>query len=58
MSAKAPIRVWTAPVVLGVLTAVGLVSALLSDSTGDVLSWLTVGAPVAVVMWYWPRRQS
>ncbi len=56
MSAKAPIRVWTAPIVLGVLTAVGLVSALLSDSTGDVLAWLTVGAPVAVVLWYWPRR--
>jgi hypothetical protein len=58
MNAKAPIRVWTAPIVLGVLTAVGLISALVSDSTGDVLAWLTVGAPVAAVLWYLPRRQS
>jgi hypothetical protein len=57
MSAKAPVRVWTAPIVLGVLTAVGLISALVSDSAGDVLAWLTVGAPVAVVLWYLPRRQ-
>lgn len=57
MSAKAPVRIWTAPIVLGVLTAVGLVSALLSDSAGDVLAWLTLGTPVAVVFWYLPRRQ-
>lgn len=56
MSAKAPIRVWTTPIVLGVLTAVGLISALVSDAAGDVLAWLTVGAPVAVVLWYLPRR--
>lgn len=56
MSARAPIRVWTAPVVLGVLSAIGLVSALLSDDAGDVLAWLTLGAPVAVVAWYLPRR--
>jgi hypothetical protein len=52
------IRVWTAPIVLGVLTSFGLVSALLSDDIGDVLAWLTVGAPVAVVFWYIPRRQG
>ena len=57
MSAKAPIRVWTAPIVLGVLSTVGLISALLSDSAGGVLAWLTLGAPVAVVLWYAPRRQ-
>ncbi|WP_202626897.1 hypothetical protein [Steroidobacter agaridevorans] len=56
MSAKPAVRVWTAPIVLGVLTAVGLISALVSDSAGDVLAWLTVGAPVAVVLWYLPRR--
>ena len=58
MSAKVPIRVWTAPIALGVLTAVGLISALISDSVGDVLAWLTVGAPVAVVLWFLSRRQG
>ncbi len=58
MSARGRIHVWTAPIVLGVLTAVGLISALVSDDAGDVLAWLTVGAPVAVVLWYLPRRQD
>jgi hypothetical protein len=58
MSAQAAIRIWTTPIVLGVLTAVGLISALVSDSAGDVLAWLTVGAPVAVVLWYLPRRHD
>jgi 4-hydroxybenzoate polyprenyltransferase len=57
MSAKGRIRIWTAPIVLGVLTAVGLVAALLSDSVGDVLAWVTLAAPVAVVLWYAPRRR-
>ena len=55
MSARGRIRVWTAPIVLGVLTAVGLISALVSDDAGDALAWLAVGAPVAVVLWYLPR---
>lgn len=46
------------PVILGVLTSVGLISALVSDDAGDVLAWLTVGAPVAVVLWYMPRRRE
>jgi hypothetical protein len=58
VSATGRIRVWTVPVVLGVLTAVGLISALVSDDAGDVLAWLTVGAPVAVVLWHVPRRQG
>lgn len=58
MSAKDRVDVWTAPIVLGVLTAVGLISALVSDDAGDVLAWLTLGVPVAVVLWYVPRRHQ
>ena len=57
MSTKRQIRVWTAPIILGVLTSVGLISALVSDDAGDVLAWLTLAAPVAVCCWYAPRRQ-
>lgn len=45
-------RMWRAPVVLGVLTASGLVSALVSDSWGDAWSWVGLGIPVAVMAWY------
>lgn len=56
MSAKHPNRLWTAPILLGVLTSVGLISALVSDDAGDVLAWITLAMPVAVVCWYAPRR--
>jgi hypothetical protein len=45
-------RVFGMPVTLGVITIVGLVSALLADGAGDVLSWLSLGLPVAVTLWY------
>jgi hypothetical protein len=51
-------QIWGAPVTLGVVIAIGLVSALLGDGFWDVLSWLTLAAPVAVcVRGLWrPRR--
>jgi hypothetical protein len=50
---------WAAPVALGVLTVIGLLSALLGDGIWDALSAITLGAPVAVGVryWLWPRRQ-
>ena len=51
MSAPRASRVWRAPMGLAALSAVGLVAALLSDGPGDVLAWLTLAAPVAVVAW-------
>jgi len=51
-------RLWGWPLVLGVLTAVGLVSALFSDGgAGDMLAWITLGIPVVVGVWHgWCRR--
>jgi len=47
-------RLWGAPIVLGVLTATGLLSALVSDGGwGDWWSWLGLGIPVAVMAWFW-----
>ena len=45
-------RRWGAPLVLGALTASGLVSALVSEGWGDVWSWIGLGVPVAVMAWY------
>jgi hypothetical protein len=59
MSARQRIRVWTAPVYLGVVSTVGLIAALLSDDgPGDYLAWLALAIPVAVVLWYTPPRRS
>lgn len=43
---------WRWPIVLGVASAVGLLSALLGDAVWDALSWLGLGAPVAVAVWF------
>ncbi len=40
--------VWRGPVILGAASACGLLSALLGDGAWDGLSWLALGAPVAV----------
>lgn len=45
-------RLWGWPLGLGVLTASGLVSALLSEGWGDCWAWLALGLPVTVVLWF------
>lgn len=50
-------RLWGAPILLGVLTAIGLVSALVGDGAWDYLSAATLGVPVAVAAWYGVRRK-
>jgi hypothetical protein len=44
-------KIWLWPVVIGVLSGVGLVSALLYDGPGDWISWLTLFCPVAISAW-------
>lgn len=47
---------WGGPIVMAVLTATGLVTALVSDTWGDWWSWVGLGIPVAVMGWYGWRR--
>lgn len=49
-------RMWGWPLVLGLLTASGLATALVSDNWGDWWSWLGLGVPVAVMAWFGLRR--
>jgi hypothetical protein len=44
--------VWGMPILLGVLTIVGLVSALLGDGIWDTVSAFALGAPVLAGAWY------
>ena len=49
-------QIWAMPVLLAVLTLIGLVAALLGDGVWDLVSAVTLGAPVAVGAWYGLRR--
>ena len=51
-------RLWGWPIVLGIVTAVGLVSALVGDGLWDFVSWLGLGLPVAMSAWYGLRRSQ
>ncbi|WP_187358727.1 hypothetical protein [Pseudoduganella aquatica] len=50
-------RMWGAPILFGVLTTMGLVSALVGDGVWDYLSAAALGAPVAACAWYGLRRR-
>jgi len=64
MADSAPLRrgrlslrqVFAAPLAIAVLSTVGLISALAGDGIWDMLSWLTLAIPVAVILYYWLRR--
>jgi hypothetical protein len=49
--------VYGGPILLGVLSIAGLLSALLSDGPGRYFSWLALGAPVALTAWFFARRK-
>lgn len=50
--------IWLWPVVLGVSTTSGLLSALVSDGWGDAWSWIALGLPVAVMAWFASPRST
>ncbi|RZA28132.1 MAG: hypothetical protein EOP92_40230 [Lysobacteraceae bacterium] len=49
-------QIWAMPVLLAVLTLVGLLAALFGDGVWDFVSSVTLGAPVAVGAWFALRR--
>jgi len=50
-------RLWGGPIVMGVLTVVGLLSALLGDGVWDYLSAVALGIPVLACAYFgWRRR--
>jgi hypothetical protein len=45
------VRIFGAPVLLALISAIGLLSALLGDDLWDVLSWVALATLVAVIVW-------
>ena len=48
-------QIWRAPILLGLVTIVGLLSALLGDGVWDLVSVAALAVPVLVILWYWSR---
>jgi hypothetical protein len=46
------VDIFGAPLLLALLSAGGLLSALIGDGLWDVLSWFGLGIPVAVILWF------
>jgi hypothetical protein len=45
-------QIFGVPIVLAILTAAGLLSALLGDGVWNALSWLALGILLVVIAWY------
>jgi hypothetical protein len=50
---RTALQVFAVPIVLGALSAIGLVAALLGDDVWDYVSWLALGIPCVVMAWFW-----
>lgn len=50
-------QIFAMPVVIGVLSSIGLVSALVGDDIWDGVSWLTLGLPIALFAYFLLRPQ-
>lgn len=48
-------QIFRAPLLLGLLSLIGLVGALVGDGLFDLLSWVTLGSALAVIAWYWAK---
>lgn len=50
-------QIWGMPVLLGAISLVGLLSALLGDGGWDVVSGLVLGLPNGMILWYVVRSR-
>ncbi|MGH8614832.1 MAG: hypothetical protein ACREYF_23095 [Gammaproteobacteria bacterium] len=55
---ESEIRIWAAPITLGLVTSAGLIVALLADGVGDAVSWAALAIPVAVCCWYALKKRT
>tara|TARA_R110000824_G_scaffold366730_1_gene555456 strand:+ start:58076 stop:58285 length:210 start_codon:yes stop_codon:yes gene_type:complete len=50
-------EIFLVPFILFVLTGIGLVTALLGAGLWDIISWVTLAAPVLVMAWAYARKR-
>jgi len=44
------IRTWPWPIALAVVSLIGLVAGLVSESFGDVIAWIGLGLPLVIIV--------
>ncbi|HWW65289.1 MAG TPA: hypothetical protein VNZ43_11055 [Sphingomonadaceae bacterium] len=50
--------IFAVPILIALLSLIGLVSALIGDGAADVASWIALAVPVAAVFWAMRARRS
>ena len=50
-------QIFAAPIVVGVLSIVGLLAALIGDGWWDVVSWLALTLPILLYLFFILRRR-
>jgi len=45
-------QIWLMPLVLALVSSIGLLAALLGDVWWDVISWGTLGYIVVIILWH------
>jgi hypothetical protein len=50
---RSGLQVFCVPILLGLLSVVGLLSALLGNDIWNAISWLALGLPCALLAWFW-----
>ncbi|MGC6330345.1 hypothetical protein [Rhizorhabdus sp. FW153] len=59
MKAGQPLAtIFALPLLLAMLSIVGLVAALTGDGWRDALSWGALASPIAAILWACARRRS
>lgn len=46
------------PLIIAVISSAGLLFALIGDGLWDYLSWLALGFPVAIGLWFWLCKRA
>lgn len=49
-------QIFAMPIVLGVLSVIGLVAALVGDGVWDVASWVTLALPILLCGYFYLKR--
>jgi hypothetical protein len=43
-------QIWGMPILLGLLSVIGLIAALAFDRAGDIISWILLAMPLIIIL--------
>ncbi len=50
-------RVFGIPLLIAIVSLIGLLSALIGDGLWDALSWAALALPLATILWHWAKAR-